>query len=96
MVGRIARWKGQHVFLEAFARAFRDGSETAALVGEAMFGEADEAYGVELREKARMLGIADRVDFRGFREDVWAELAGMDVVVHASITPEPFGQVIVD
>jgi glycosyltransferase involved in cell wall biosynthesis len=96
MVGRIARWKGQHVFLEAFARAFRDGSETAALVGEAMFGEADEAYGVELREKARMLGIADRVDFRGFREDVWAELAGMDVVVHASITPEPFGQVIVE
>ena len=61
-----------------------------------MFGETDEAYGVELREKARALGIGDRVDFRGFREDVWAELAGMDVVVHASITPEPFGQVIVE
>jgi len=96
MVGRIARWKGQHVFLEAFARAFRDGQETAVLVGEAMFGETDEAYGVELREKARALGIGDRVDFRGFRQDVWAELARMDVVVHASITPEPFGQVIVE
>ena len=96
MVGRIARWKGQHVFLEAFARAFRDGQETAALVGEAMFGDTDEAYGVELRELAGVLGIADRVDFRGFRDDVWAELAGMDVFVHASITPEPFGQVIVE
>ena len=96
MVGRIARWKGQHVFLEAFARAFRDGQETAVLVGEAMFGETDEAYGVELREKAHVLGIDDRVDFRGFREDVWAELAGMDVFVHASITPEPFGQVVVE
>jgi glycosyltransferase involved in cell wall biosynthesis len=96
MVGRIARWKGQHIFLGAFARAFRDGSETATLVGEAMFGETDEAYGVELRETARRLGIADLVDFRGFRDGVWAELAGMDVLVHASITPEPFGQVIVE
>ena len=96
MVGRIARWKGQHVFLEAFARAFRDGAETAVLVGEAMFGEADEAYGVELRQLADRLGIAERVEFRGFREDVWAELAMMDVFVHASITPEPFGQVIVE
>jgi glycosyltransferase involved in cell wall biosynthesis len=61
-----------------------------------MFGEADEAYGVELRQLADRLGIAERVEFRGFREDVWAELAMMDVFVHASITPEPFGQVIVE
>lgn len=96
MVGRIARWKGQHVFLAAFAQAFGDGSETAVLVGEAMFGEADETYAVELRELARRLGIADRVEFRGFREDVWAELAGMDIFVHASVTAEPFGQVVVE
>ncbi len=96
IVGRLAPWKGQHVFLEAFARAFGTGNEVAVVVGEAMFGEAEEQYGVQLRELAQELGIADRVEFRGFRDDVWAELARMDVLVHASISAEPFGQVVVE
>jgi len=45
---------------------------------------------------AQRLGIADRVHFRGFRDDVWAELAPMSICVHASVVPEPFGQVIVE
>ena len=96
MVGRVAPWKGQHVFLPAFARAFGGGSERAVIVGAAMFGATEEDYGASLYESARVLGIADRVDFRGFREDVWAELHQMDILVHASVTPEPFGQVIVE
>jgi glycosyltransferase involved in cell wall biosynthesis len=96
MVGRVARWKGQHVFLEAFARAFGGGSAIAVVVGDAMFGEAETKYRNALAEMSRALGIANRVEFRGFREDVWAELAGMDIFVHASITPEPFGQVVVE
>jgi glycosyltransferase involved in cell wall biosynthesis len=96
MIGRIAPWKGQHVFLEAFAKAFPQGSEVAVLVGEAMFGEAEAQYAASLRTMAETLGIADRVEFRGFREDVWAELERLDLFVHASVTPEPFGQVIVE
>ncbi len=41
MVGRIARWKGQHVFIDAFARAFPDGPERALIVGAPLFGEDD-------------------------------------------------------
>ncbi len=96
MIGRVAPWKGQHVFLEAFAQAFGGGTEAAVLVGDAMFGDAEANYGVELRELTRRLGIADRVEFRGFRENVWAELTAMSVCVHASTVPEPFGQVIVE
>ncbi|WP_170219224.1 glycosyltransferase [Nocardioides litoris] len=94
IVGRLARWKGQHVFLEAFARAFPHGAERAVVVGSAMFGEEEYADG--LRHQAERLGIADRVDFRGFRDDVWAELAQLDLLVHCSVTPEPFGQVVVE
>jgi glycosyltransferase involved in cell wall biosynthesis len=94
MIGRVAPWKGQHVFLEAFARAFPDGQEQAAFVGRAMFGE--DAYEEQLHRLAARLGVADRVEFRGFRENVWAELSGFVVVVHASITDEPFGQVIIE
>lgn len=96
MVGRLAPWKGQDVFLEAFAKAFPGGHEHAVIVGSAMFGEAERDYARRLRELAASLGIAERVEFAGFRSDVWGELLRMDVFVHASITPEPFGQVIVE
>ncbi len=92
MVGRLTPWKGQHVFLDAFARAFPDGQHEAVLVGAPLFGEED--YERELRTLANRLGIGDRVQFRGFREDVWRELATLDVLVHASTSPEPFGQVV--
>ena len=94
MLGRIAPWKGQDLFLRAFAAAFPAGEERAVLVGSAMFGE--EAYERELHELAGSLGIAQRVDFRGFREDIWPELASFDVLVHASLIPEPFGQVVLE
>ena len=90
----MAEWKGQHVFLEAFARAFPDGQEEAWLVGSAMIGEAD--YERRLHDLALQLGIQDRVVWRGFRDDVGAELRQLDILVHCSITPEPFGQVVVE
>ncbi len=94
MVGRIAPWKGQDLFLRAFAAAFPDAGARAVVVGTAMFGE--EAYQLDLPMLAASLGIGERVEFRGFREDVWRELAGFDVLVHASRTPEPFGQVVLE
>ncbi|MGH2863762.1 MAG: glycosyltransferase family 4 protein, partial [Solirubrobacteraceae bacterium] len=94
MLGRIAPWKGQDLFLRAFADAFPQGSERAVIVGAAMFGE--ERHERELHELAAALGIADRVEFRGFREDIWPELASLDVLVHASLIPEPFGTVVLE
>lgn len=94
MVGRLAEWKGQHVFLEAMAKARPDGEDRAVLIGSAMFGE--DAYELRLRRLAADLGIADRVDLLGFRPDVEVELADLDVLVHASVIPEPFGQVVVE
>jgi glycosyltransferase involved in cell wall biosynthesis len=92
MVGRLAPWKGQHVFLRAFAKAFPEASTTATIVGAAMFGE--DAYAEELHALAKQLGIAQRVEFRGFRDDVQAELERLDLLVHASTLTEPFGTAI--
>jgi glycosyltransferase involved in cell wall biosynthesis len=94
MLGRIAPWKGQDLFLRAFALAFPHGPEQAVLVGQPMFGEA--AFERELRELVSELGLVGRVELRGFREDIWAELASFDVLVHASVIPEPFGQVVLE
>jgi glycosyltransferase involved in cell wall biosynthesis len=94
MVGRMAPWKGQHVFIEAFARAFPAGDQTAVVVGAPLFGEDD--YAEEVRTRAAGLGLNGRVHFVGFQDDVVGQMSRFDLLVHASIIPEPFGQVVVE
>ncbi len=95
IVGRLAKWKGQHVFLDAAAQVVAAGHDARfVVVGAALFGEED--YASDLRRQAERLGIAGRVEFRGFTRDVVGELRRLDVLVHASTTGEPFGQVIIE
>jgi glycosyltransferase involved in cell wall biosynthesis len=93
ILGRLSPWKGQHLFLDAFAAVFRDGDAQARIIGSAMFGE--EEYAASLSRRVDDLGLRDRVEFRGFREDIWAELAELDVLVHASLA-EGFGQTVLE
>lgn len=95
IVGRISRWKGQHVFLEAAADVLKAGYDARFLiVGSPLFGE--EAYQQELQGLAERLGIGSHVDFLGFQPDVRAVMQDMDILVHASTIPEPFGQVVIE
>ncbi|MGZ4385804.1 MAG: glycosyltransferase family 4 protein [Gaiellaceae bacterium] len=94
MVGRLAPWKGQDVFIRAFARAFPGGEERAVVVGAPLFGELE--YERSLYRLVQELGLEGRVEFRGFREDVPAELERVDALVHASLLAEPFGRVVVE
>lgn len=95
LVGRIAPWKGQHVFLAAAARLARAFPEAEfVLAGAPLFGE--EAYERELRRQAECLLLAGRVRFLGFREDVWEVYRELDVAVHASTLPEPYGNVVLE
>jgi glycosyltransferase involved in cell wall biosynthesis len=94
IVGRLAPWKGQDVFLEGFSRAFADTPPMAVIVGAALFGE--EGWEQRLHRHVHRLGLGGRVEFRGFRSDVLAEMRRLDVIVHASVVAEPFGQVIVE
>jgi glycosyltransferase involved in cell wall biosynthesis len=94
MVGRIAPWKGQHVFVEALTRAFPDGGVDAVVIGAPLFGDDEVEYLERIREQAGRGAV--EVEFTGFRDNVAAELAQLDVFVHASLIPEPFGQVVIE
>ena len=95
IVGMLLRWKGQHVFLDAAARVLAEFPQAVAVVvGHSPGGETD--YADDLRRQAAELGIADRVVFTGHRPDVPQVMAELDVVVHASVEPEPFGAVIIE
>jgi glycosyltransferase involved in cell wall biosynthesis len=93
-LSRLAPHKGQDLVVRAFARAFLDGEARLRVLGAAWFGEDDWAS--QLRGLATRLGVADRVDLVGHRDDVAAELAEVDVVVAYARVAEPFGQVVVD
>jgi glycosyltransferase involved in cell wall biosynthesis len=95
IVGLLLPWKGHTVFLEAAKRVFeRIPTARAFVIGAAP--HRDKAYEEELHALAKDLGIGDQVIFTGFRTDVPAMLKLLDVVVHASIAPEPFGRVIAE
>ena len=95
IVGQLQEWKGQKVFLRAARRVLEALPEARAwIVGGTPAG--GDVYGRELRDLARALGIEDRVIFTGFVCDVPGILVELDVVVHASIRPEPFGRVIAE
>ena len=95
IVGRLTPWKGQHIFLRAAALVRREIPDARfQIVGAALFGEED--YERELRELCAQLGLDEAVEWLGFRRDIPNVVAQMDVLVHASITGEPFGQVLIE
>jgi glycosyltransferase involved in cell wall biosynthesis len=95
LIGRISPWKGQHIFLQAAAMVHENFPNARFfIVGGALFGEAE--YERKVRSLTESLGISEVVTFTGFRSDVQSVIADMDLIVHASTTGEPFGQVIIE
>ncbi|MDJ0733713.1 MAG: glycosyltransferase family 4 protein [Nostocaceae cyanobacterium] len=100
LVATFARWKGHDIFLEAAAslnRNYPDLNVRFCIVGGAIYKTRGSQFSEqELRDKAALLGIADKVDFLGFQQNIVAVYRSLDIVVHASTQPEPFGLAIVE
>ena len=97
LLGTFARWKGHEAFLRAAARLPRRLPWRAYVIGDAVYQTDGSQYcRAELEHIAASLGIADRVGFTGFARQSDAALRALDVVVHASTSPEPFGLVVAE
>lgn len=95
IVGNLVEWKGQKVFLRAARRVLEAVPRSiAVVVGDVQGGPPE--YRRQLEALTRELGIEDRTVFTDFRRDVADVMAALDVVVHASVAPEPFGRVIAE
>jgi glycosyltransferase involved in cell wall biosynthesis len=95
VVGGIQEWKGQAVVVEAFAHLRASSPEARCLVVGAPH-RAGRPYAERLRARVRELALADSLSFTGFREDVADVVNALDVLVHSSVRPEPFGRVIIE
>lgn len=97
LVSTFARWKGHQVFLQALALLPKDLAWLGFIVGGEVYSRAASQYTeAELRHNAAELGLLDRLEFTGFLADPAAFIQSLDIVVHASTEPEPFGLVIAE
>jgi glycosyltransferase involved in cell wall biosynthesis len=97
LVATLAWWKGHETFLRALALLPHDVPVRGYVVGGPIYDTDGSQCSLDaLRARARELGIADRVGFTGFVDDPAAAMRALDVVVHASTRPEPFGLVIAE
>jgi glycosyltransferase involved in cell wall biosynthesis len=97
MAGRLIEWKGQHVLIDAAPRVLEQFPDTRFLLAGTPDGAAGTRYQSRLREQVRRLGVGDHVEFLGHVDDLGRLMReSVDIVVHASITPEPFGLVVAE
>lgn len=99
LVATYARWKGQEVFLEAAARLLAAGVHHARffLIGGPIYRTAGSQFSVEeLRQRIEALGLTGYCHLVPFQLDLPPVYRGLDIVVHASTQPEPFGRTIAE
>ena len=100
LVATYARWKGQDVFLRAAAEVTRRADLRPArfyVVGSPIYATAGSQFSeAELRNLAAGLGVTDRVGFIPYQPDTAGVYRSLDVAVHASTRPEPFGLTIAE
>lgn len=95
MVGNIKEWKGQHTVIRAIDRVRKlFPAVRCVLVGDT--GPEHMEYERGLRDLVRSLGLDQHIIFAGFQKHVADHLMMFDVVIHASVSPEPFGMVILE
>lgn len=98
MISFLVKWKGHEIFLRAFAKVVNKFPNCKALIVGDIPADLPvfQQYKRKLIDLSRELGIEDNVIFAGHREDIPEIIRIMDIIVHASILPEPFGRVIIE
>ena len=97
LVATFARWKGHELFFRALAALPERVAVRAYVIGGPLYETQGSQYTVEeLRSIAAEYGLGDRIAFTGHVSDVASVMRSLDVVVHASVAPEPFGLVIAE
>ena len=97
LVATFARWKGHKVFLQALGRLAGEPNIRGYIVGGPIYQTGGSQWSIEeLQQYVRQMGLEDRVGFTGFLSDTAAVMRSLDIVVHASTEPEPFGMVIIE
>jgi glycosyltransferase involved in cell wall biosynthesis len=95
LAGRLTRWKGQGLVIEAMARlkAISDTRILLLLVGD---DQGRKAYRAELEHMIAQAGLGDSVKLVGHCDDMPAAYLVADLAIAPSLEPEAFGRTAVE
>lgn len=100
LVATYARWKGHGLFIEAaglLRKARPDCPVRFYVVGGAIYEtDGSQVRAPELFQQASLAGIESCFGIVPFQDDIARIYRGLDVAVHASTKPEPFGRTIIE
>jgi glycosyltransferase involved in cell wall biosynthesis len=98
IVGNVREWKGQAVVIGAVnLLKEKYPALRCFVIGEASeIRTSDRDYLHSIESFVAGHGLCEAVRFLGFRDDVLDIVNSLDILVHASISPEPFGRVILE
>lgn len=95
IVGNIKRWKGQELVVRAMKRVLSGNPDVVCLlIGDT--SRDDLSFRAHLESLIDELGLRSHVIITGYRKDVANYINALDVQIHASIDPEPFGRVLLE
>lgn len=94
-IGRLVRWKGPQILIEAVKMLNKEGYKNikCLIIGSGKNQEGDNEN--ELKKTAGQIGLS-KVLFTGHQEDIPLYFSILDVFCLTSIEPEPFSSVIVE
>lgn len=93
-VGRLVEYKGLADAIEALGLLSELPFRLVVVGGSQM--ESEKKYKEKNCRRAEVLGIGDKVEFVGFKENVLDYLCSADVFVHPNKLPEPLGLVFME
>ena len=89
---RLTRWKGAELLLDAMAKLEAPDAFCVFVGGN----QGRQRFADGLFARAERLGLGGRVRFAGHCDDMPAALMLANVVVSASLKPEPFGRAVIE
>ncbi len=97
MLATLSRWKGHETFLRAMTMIPASFPIRGYVAGGALYQTNGSQHSLEeLKDLIASLGLAHRIGLTGFIDEPAAAMRALDIVVHASTQPEPFGLVIAE
>jgi glycosyltransferase involved in cell wall biosynthesis len=95
MAGRVTRWKGQSVFVQA-AKLIAERHPEAKFAAVGGVFDTEKFYMDRFRKEVHAAGLESKLTINDFRADMPDVFAAFDIFVLPSILPEPFGLVVIE
>lgn len=94
IIGRLTPWKGHRVFIEA-AKIIEEKLPQCRMFIVGGASEKYQDYENELKQSAHQKGLK-KLSFTGQKDNIPDVLRALDIVVHTSVEPDPYPNVVLE